>query len=342
MESEPDSTSENTNVPYSDSSQQEAPESGAAGEGNMTAAAETAAASSDDRTGSMRASRNEEDNAEAGAAAAAEQGGPDADGSPTQLAAADTVASGEVEHVVQASTEDQGPEESHDSATPAAAAAVAEHDGDKPAAPEDSAPVTASATDSTQSNSSAADEAPKTPSEVSQAPKTSSKTATQPTAPLPAPTEPHNAADEDAHKSSKGPGPSSHKETAVERLTTPTAMRMLKQLEQTQGGKQEWHIATGVPFKSKKLSADEMSQMVDRLCTPKHEADNLPPKPHAVKLVFEGNKETLVPVKETSKEDNISYMSNLYARCQETRAKTMQTLQDKWLQPLTKPKQAAK
>jgi len=62
----------------------------------------------------------------------------------------------------------------------------------------------------------------------------------------------------------------------------------------------------------------------------------------AVKLVFEGNKETLVPVKETSKEDNISYMSNLYARCQETRAKTMQTLQDKWLQPLTKPKQAAK
>jgi len=47
-----------------------------------------------------------------------------------------------------------------------------------------------------------------------------------------------------------------------------------------QGGKQEWHIATGVPFKSKKLSADEMSQMVDRLCTPKHEADNLPPKPH--------------------------------------------------------------
>ena len=47
-----------------------------------------------------------------------------------------------------------------------------------------------------------------------------------------------------------------------------------------QGGKQEWHIATGVPFKSKKLSADEMSAMVDRLCTPKHEADNLPPKPH--------------------------------------------------------------
>lgn len=62
----------------------------------------------------------------------------------------------------------------------------------------------------------------------------------------------------------------------------------------------------------------------------------------AVKLVFEGNKETLVPVKETSKEDNISYMANLYARCQETRAKTMQTLQEKWLQPLIKPKQAAK
>lgn len=71
-----------------------------------------------------------------------------------------------------------------------------------------------------------------------------------------------------------------HKETAAERLTTPTAMRMLKTLEQTQGGKAEWHIATGVPFKSKKLAPDEMSAMVDRLCTPKHAEENMPPKPH--------------------------------------------------------------
>lgn len=62
----------------------------------------------------------------------------------------------------------------------------------------------------------------------------------------------------------------------------------------------------------------------------------------AVKLVFEGNKEVLVPVKETTKQDNITYMASLYGRCQETRAKTMQTLQDRWLQPLIKPKQAAK
>jgi hypothetical protein len=60
----------------------------------------------------------------------------------------------------------------------------------------------------------------------------------------------------------------------------------------------------------------------------------------AVKLVFEGTKEVLVPVKETSKADNIAYMSQLYERCQETRAKTMQTLQEKWLQPLIKPKAA--
>lgn len=71
-----------------------------------------------------------------------------------------------------------------------------------------------------------------------------------------------------------------HKETAAARLTTPTAMRMLKTLEQTQGGKAEWHIATGVPFKSKKLAPDEMAAMVDRLCTPKHAEDNMPPKPH--------------------------------------------------------------
>lgn len=47
-----------------------------------------------------------------------------------------------------------------------------------------------------------------------------------------------------------------------------------------QGGKAEWHIATGVPFKSKKLAPDEMSAMVDRLCTPKHAEDNMPPKLH--------------------------------------------------------------
>lgn len=61
----------------------------------------------------------------------------------------------------------------------------------------------------------------------------------------------------------------------------------------------------------------------------------------AVKLAFDGTKEVLVPVKETTKDDNIAYMCSLYERCQETRAKTMQTLQDKWLQPLIKPKQAA-
>lgn len=209
MESEPDSTSEITNAPASDSSQQDALESRAAGEGDMTMAAETAAASSDDRTGSKRISRNEDDNAAeeaAGAAAAAEhaeQGDTDAGQGPTQLAAADRAASGEVEHVVQDPTEGQSSQESHDSAAPAVPAAVAEHEDDKQAAPEDSAPVTASAADSTQSNSSAAGEASKTPAEVPQTPTTSSKTATQPTAPLPAPTEPRDAADEDVHKSSK-------------------------------------------------------------------------------------------------------------------------------------------
>lgn len=60
----------------------------------------------------------------------------------------------------------------------------------------------------------------------------------------------------------------------------------------------------------------------------------------AVKLVFEGNKEVLVPAKETSKDDNIAYMASLYERCQETRAKTMQTLQEKWLKPLIQPQQS--
>jgi hypothetical protein len=44
----------------------------------------------------------------------------------------------------------------------------------------------------------------------------------------------------------EGPSPPAtraREETAAERLTSPTAMRMLKELERTVGGKSEWHIA---------------------------------------------------------------------------------------------------
>jgi hypothetical protein len=37
-----------------------------------------------------------------------------------------------------------------------------------------------------------------------------------------------------------------------------------------QGDKTEWHIASGVVYKSKKLAPDEMAAMVDRLCVAKH------------------------------------------------------------------------
>jgi hypothetical protein len=37
-----------------------------------------------------------------------------------------------------------------------------------------------------------------------------------------------------------------------------------------QGDKAEWHIASGVVYKSKKLAPDEMAAMVDRLCVAKH------------------------------------------------------------------------
>ena len=61
----------------------------------------------------------------------------------------------------------------------------------------------------------------------------------------------------------------------------------------------------------------------------------------AVKLVYENNKETYVPVKEATKEENIEYMSNLYERCKETRQKTQTELAQKYLQPLGKPRKAA-
>lgn len=40
---------------------------------------------------------------------------------------------------------------------------------------------------------------------------------------------------------------------------------------------------------------------VDRLCVAKHHDDDMPSKPHAVKLVYEDNKETYVPVKDVTK-----------------------------------------
>jgi hypothetical protein len=70
---------------------------------------------------------------------------------------------------------------------------------------------------------------------------------------------------------------------------------MLKTLEQTQGGKSEWHIATGVPFMSKKLAPDEMTAMVDRLCTPKHAEDNMPAKPHVSNTTGAGSDAALGP-----------------------------------------------
>lgn len=64
--------------------------------------------------------------------------------------------------------------------------------------------------------------------------------------------------------------------------------------------------------------------------------------PQAVKLVYdEAGKETYVPVKEVTKEENIAYMSQLYERCKETRQKTHETLAAKYLQPLGKPRKVA-
>jgi hypothetical protein len=56
--------------------------------------------------------------------------------------------------------------------------------------------------------------------------------------------------------------------------------------------------------------------------------------------VYENNKETYVPVKEATKEENIEYMSNLYERCKETRQKTQAELAGKYLQPLGRPRKA--
>lgn len=43
-----------------------------------------------------------------------------------------------------------------------------------------------------------------------------------------------------------------------------------------QGDKTDWHIASGVVYKSKKLAPDEMAAMVDRLCVAKHKVCGLP------------------------------------------------------------------
>jgi len=52
-----------------------------------------------------------------------------------------------------------------------------------------------------------------------------------------------------------------------------------------QGNRTEYHIATGVVYKGKKLTPDEMSAMVDRLCVPKTAEDHLPRKLHVSSLM---------------------------------------------------------
>jgi hypothetical protein len=45
--------------------------------------------------------------------------------------------------------------------------------------------------------------------------------------------------------------------------------------------------------------------------------DDMPAKLHAVKLVYDDNgRELYEPVKEVTKQENISYMAELYSRCQ--------------------------
>jgi hypothetical protein len=51
-------------------------------------------------------------------------------------------------------------------------------------------------------------------------------------------------------------------------------MRCVAVCTHLQGDKTEWHIASGVVYKSKKLAPDEMAAMVDRLCVAKHKVRN--------------------------------------------------------------------
>jgi hypothetical protein len=53
--------------------------------------------------------------------------------------------------------------------------------------------------------------------------------------------------------------------------------------------------------------------------------------------VYEGTKETYQPVKEVTAHEQEAFMSNLYERCKETRAKTRAELADKYLKPLARP-----
>ncbi len=61
----------------------------------------------------------------------------------------------------------------------------------------------------------------------------------------------------------------------------------------------------------------------------------------AVKLVYEGGKETYVPVKSATLEESQTYMSELYQRCMETRKKTQAELNAKYLKPLARPRKGA-
>lgn len=100
------------------------------------------------------------------------------------------------------------------------------------------------------------------------------------------------------------------------------------------------HIATGTKlFMSKKLAQDEYDAMISRLYKPKDRAAPDSDKTELMTLRYsENGKESWVPVKTVSNDEQTQYMCQLYSRCAESKKKTQQELADRYLQPLGKPR----
>lgn len=91
------------------------------------------------------------------------------------------------------------------------------------------------------------------------------------------------------------------------------------------------------------VQPDELDAIVARLSVqPKKDNKKQLEQSTAVKLMYDGYKESYKPVKRVSKEEHKQNLCALADRCQETRKATKAQLQQKYLQPVAKVKYYSK
>lgn len=92
----------------------------------------------------------------------------------------------------------------------------------------------------------------------------------------------------------------------------------------------------------KKMSPDDFNETLTRLTTQREAPSDVESKLHAMKLVYREGKEDYEPWKEVAAEEQVEFMRTLYQRCVDHEKEVRRQLEDKWLQPLGRPRKPNK